>query len=116
MTPRGWVGDDVVDLAETGFRDASRRERFTRRVCTGEELRWVEGAPTSTIRHVRLFTVWAAKEAAYKAFMKACDRGLERMKHVHAFGFATKQHRMASVLLYRVAQLMDVHRIGDDPT
>ena len=58
------VGNDVVDLKETGNRGKSRDERFLDRVFTPEERSLLAGAACPD---ALLWALWAAKEAAYKA-------------------------------------------------
>ena len=58
------VGNDVVDLKETGNRGRSRDERFLDRVFTPEERSLLAGAACPD---ALLWALWAAKEAAYKA-------------------------------------------------
>jgi len=70
----GIVGNDVVDLADPAIAGHHRRERFVSRVCApGEHLRATTAAG--------LWTLFAAKEAAYKALVKLG----------HAPGFAHRE-------------------------
>jgi phosphopantetheinyl transferase (holo-ACP synthase) len=57
------VGNDVVDLTDPAIADHHRRERFLSRVCTADEQTRVATASD-------LWTLFAAKEAAYKALVK----------------------------------------------
>jgi phosphopantetheinyl transferase (holo-ACP synthase) len=57
------VGNDVVDLTDPAIREHHRRERFVSRVCADEEKERV-----ATARD--LWTLFAAKEASYKALVK----------------------------------------------
>lgn len=77
----GIVGNDVVDLADPAIAEHHRRERFVSRVCApGEHLRATTAAG--------LWTLFAAKEAAYKALVKLG----------HAPGFAHREILVASDL------------------
>jgi hypothetical protein len=58
------VGNDVIDLKETGNRGKSWDERFLDRVFTPEERSLLAGA---AYPDALLWALWAAKEAAYKA-------------------------------------------------
>ncbi len=58
------VGNDVVDFAAPGNVGKSGDSRFCRRVFTAEEQALIAG---STCPDELLWTIWAAKEAAYKA-------------------------------------------------
>ena len=58
------VGNDVVDLREPENRGKSRDERFLDRVFTAEERERIAGAQSPD---TLLWSLWAAKEAAYKA-------------------------------------------------
>jgi phosphopantetheinyl transferase (holo-ACP synthase) len=57
------VGNDVVDLADPWIGEHHRRERFVSRVCAPEERERVATA-------LDLWSLFAAKEAAYKALVK----------------------------------------------
>ncbi len=57
------VGNDVVDLADPAIAERHRRERFVARVCAPAELDRVRSARD-------LWTLFAAKEAGYKALVK----------------------------------------------
>jgi phosphopantetheinyl transferase (holo-ACP synthase) len=57
------VGNDVVDLDDPAILEHHRRERFVSRVCAPEERVRVGSA-------LDLWTLFAAKEAAYKALVK----------------------------------------------
>jgi phosphopantetheinyl transferase (holo-ACP synthase) len=57
------VGNDVVDLDDPAILGHHRRERFVSRVCAPEERARVASA-------LDLWTLFAAKEAAYKALVK----------------------------------------------
>lgn len=62
------VGNDLVDLAEEEVRQGrSSNERFVRRVCSDEERALLEHAADPEIL---LWTLYAAKEAAYKVVGK----------------------------------------------
>lgn len=61
------VGDDVVDLDDPGIAGHHLRERFVARVCTARERAALAVAPDP--RRL-LWTLFAAKEAAYKAAVK----------------------------------------------
>jgi phosphopantetheinyl transferase (holo-ACP synthase) len=58
------VGNDVVDLRETENQGKSRDERFVGRVFTADERERIAGAQSPD---TLLWSLWAAKEAAYKA-------------------------------------------------
>jgi phosphopantetheinyl transferase (holo-ACP synthase) len=57
------VGNDVVDLTGAAARNAFANRRFVERVCDDDEVRRVRSARD-------LWTLFAAKEAAYKALVK----------------------------------------------
>ena len=58
------VGNDVVDLKEPANRGKSGDDRFLDRVFTAEERELIAGARSPD---TLLWSLWAAKEAAYKA-------------------------------------------------
>jgi phosphopantetheinyl transferase (holo-ACP synthase) len=57
------IGNDVVDLGDPGIAGHHKNERFVERVCSGDERPRV-----ATARD--LWSLFAAKEAAYKALVK----------------------------------------------
>jgi len=57
------VGNDVVDLTDPLISDHHRRERFVSRVCAAEER-------ATVVTSADLWSLFAAKEAAYKALTK----------------------------------------------
>lgn len=61
------IGNDVVHLADPEIAAHHLRSRFVERVCSGQE---VERLGCSEAPHRLLWTLFAAKEAAYKAAMK----------------------------------------------
>lgn len=64
------LGNDVVDLSHRRSREWLRETRFIERVLADTERAWLEaGSPGS--RTIRLWTIWAAKEAGYKVLCKA---------------------------------------------
>ncbi|MBU4580919.1 MAG: 4'-phosphopantetheinyl transferase superfamily protein [Proteobacteria bacterium] len=58
------VGNDVVDLKDPENIEKSRNDRFLGRVFTAGEREWIASAPSPD---TLLWSLWAAKEAAYKA-------------------------------------------------
>jgi phosphopantetheinyl transferase (holo-ACP synthase) len=60
---RAVVGNDVVDLTDPTIAEHHNRVRFVARVCTEEEMARVASA-------LDLWSLFAAKEAAYKALFK----------------------------------------------
>jgi hypothetical protein len=66
---RAVVGNDVVNLTDPAIAEHHTRARFLSRVCASDELARVETA-------LDLWTLFAAKEAAYKALVKLdCSPG-----------------------------------------
>jgi len=61
------VGNDIVDLGSPLAGGKSRDTRFLRRVFTAEERRSIARSPSPDRA---LWSLWAAKETAYKAIMK----------------------------------------------
>lgn len=62
-----YVGNDVVDLEEPDNARAVRRDRFRDRICAPSERDALAGAGDPA---VRLWCLFAAKEAAYKVLVK----------------------------------------------
>ena len=58
------LGNDLVDLKDPDSLGAIENKEFRRRVFTDDEDLSIDGAPNPL---VRLWSIWAAKEAAYKA-------------------------------------------------
>lgn len=69
-TPRVRVGNDVVDLSEPRSRGKSESAAFLRRVFTESESHWINAGEDLDARDRRLWTLWAAKETAFKIFSK----------------------------------------------
>ena len=67
MVTRNRIGNDIVDLSHPYAREKVRDERFIRRVFRDSERRLIDAAETP---FVLLWTIWAAKESAYKAVKK----------------------------------------------
>jgi phosphopantetheinyl transferase (holo-ACP synthase) len=61
------VGNDVVDLCAPGARGKAGDRRFVERVFRPEEQRWIRD---SACPDLLLWSLWAAKEAAYKIAVK----------------------------------------------
>jgi phosphopantetheine--protein transferase-like protein len=61
------VGVDVVDVTAPRTRDRAADTRFLDRVFTGEERERIQASP---LRDRMLWTLWAAKEAAFKVVSK----------------------------------------------
>ena len=61
------VGNDVVDLADPVIAGHHRRLRFVARVCSDEERQRLHSSDAPARL---LWSLWAAKEAAYKAVVK----------------------------------------------
>ncbi len=62
------VGNDVVDLKDPENIGKSGDDRFLRRVFTAGEREWIASLPSPD---AVLWSLWAAKEAAYKAVSRA---------------------------------------------
>lgn len=63
----GQVGNDLVDLGDTEIAAHHRRSRFVERVCTAVEAERVARADDP---HALLWSLFAAKEAAFKTVVK----------------------------------------------
>lgn len=63
------VGNDIVDLTDTTSKKKSGNIRFLDRVFTPDEQKVILSSP---LPDLKLWSLWAAKEAAYKAISKAC--------------------------------------------
>ncbi|MEQ9366515.1 MAG: 4'-phosphopantetheinyl transferase superfamily protein [Leptospirales bacterium] len=63
------IGNDIVDLKAGVFESERAFTRFRDRVCTARERRWLvanfSGDPSGRLRGI--WSLWAAKEAVYKA-------------------------------------------------
>ncbi len=69
-TTRVRVGNDVVDLSEPRSQGKSDKAPFLRRVFTDSEAIWIRSGEDPGARDRRLWTLWAAKETAFKIFSK----------------------------------------------
>jgi phosphopantetheinyl transferase (holo-ACP synthase) len=61
------IGNDIVDLTAPENRGKSGDRRFRARVFTAAEEEWIDAAPSPD---TALWTLWAAKEAAFKTAVK----------------------------------------------
>jgi 4'-phosphopantetheinyl transferase superfamily len=91
------VGNDVVDLALPAARGKSADERFLARIATSAEREFVRASPTPD---ATLWTLWAAKEAAYKALAR---RRARLPFSPRAFEVTILPHELAVPLEGRVA-------------
>ena len=64
------VGNDVLDLGHPRCGDRPKGDRLLRRILAPGEREWLEGGGHAELRPVRLWTLWAAKEAAFKVLCK----------------------------------------------
>jgi phosphopantetheinyl transferase (holo-ACP synthase) len=64
------LGNDVVDLRHRACRERDRDDRLLDRILTPEERGWVEEEADRELRLVRLWSLWAAKETAFKVVSK----------------------------------------------
>jgi phosphopantetheinyl transferase (holo-ACP synthase) len=67
LRTRTWIGNDVVDLGESGVAGKERDRRFMERVFTPEERRRILDAAEPTLA---LWRAWSAKETAFKVASK----------------------------------------------
>ncbi|HOG15873.1 MAG TPA: 4'-phosphopantetheinyl transferase superfamily protein [Syntrophales bacterium] len=73
-----YVGNDIVDLLEPGNRGKSRDARFLKRVFTADECLKVL---LSREGDLALWTLWAAKETAFKVMQKHDPHVSSRPRH-----------------------------------
>ncbi len=68
MLNRQWIGNDVVDLKAPAAQHKHSQRRFIERIAASEEQMLILQADD---QHLMLWTIWAIKEASYKAMQKA---------------------------------------------
>jgi phosphopantetheine--protein transferase-like protein len=61
------IGNDIVDLLDPQAQNQVHQPRFLKRVCSPEEQQEVRNASDP---HATLWTLWACKEASFKAIQK----------------------------------------------
>jgi phosphopantetheinyl transferase (holo-ACP synthase) len=67
-----FLGNDVVDLGHPSVATPRRRDHLEARVLSPEERSWLdEGEPEGSVRTTRFWSLWAAKETAYKVLCKS---------------------------------------------
>jgi phosphopantetheinyl transferase (holo-ACP synthase) len=67
-----FLGNDVVDLGHPSVASPQRKDRLEARVLAPEERSWLdEGEPGEPVRTTRFWSLWAAKETAYKVLCKS---------------------------------------------
>jgi phosphopantetheinyl transferase (holo-ACP synthase) len=64
------LGNDVVDLRHRACRERDRDDRLLDRILSPDERGWVEEGGDRELRLVRLWSLWAAKETAFKVVSK----------------------------------------------
>ena len=67
---RSRIGNDVMDLRDPRCRDRSRDDPLLDRILSPGERDWMEAAATQERSSIRLWALWAAKEAAFKVHSK----------------------------------------------
>lgn len=75
---RSWIGNDVLDLQHPKCLDRGRDGLRFKRVLTPGERDWVVGGRSEDLLPLRLWALWAAKEAAFKVHCKLL--GAERFQ------------------------------------
>ena len=65
--PPAYIGNDIVDLTAQGVKGKFNDRRFVERVFSAEEQKEIQSASDPTLT---LWSLWAAKEAAYKVAKK----------------------------------------------
>ncbi|MCC7384212.1 MAG: 4'-phosphopantetheinyl transferase superfamily protein [Deltaproteobacteria bacterium] len=122
VAPSARVGNDVVDLQDPEIADRHRSERFLRRVLADEEHARVVGASDASDAidaKALLWTLFAAKEAAYKLAMKLGPRPvLGHRSFVVAEDLRSVRHgdRVFELSVTRTADLVHaVAFVGGEP-
>ena len=72
------IGNDVLDLQHPKCLDRRRDGLRFKRVLTPDEREWVVAGPSDDALGIRLWALWAAKEAAFKVHCKL--HGTERFR------------------------------------
>ena len=67
---RSRIGNDVMDLRDPRCRDRRRDDPLLDRILSPGERDWMEAAATQELWSIRLWALWAAKEAAFKVHSK----------------------------------------------
>lgn len=67
-----FLGNDVVDLRHPSIATPRRKDRLEARVLSPDERSWLdEGDPEEPFRTIRFWSLWAAKETAFKVLSKS---------------------------------------------
>lgn len=93
-----YLGNDIVALGTDYARSKPGDSRFCQRVFTAEERELIQGAEEPV---TMLWTLWAAKEAAYKAFSKYFHTGSNRLTFAHREFSATLTGPDSGLVHYR---------------
>ena len=100
MPERARIGDDVVDLGDPAIAQHHRRARFVARVCNDDERRRVAAAHDP---HRLLWSLFAAKEAAFKALEKRAPLILAHRRFEVAADLVSVRHAsLGATLALRV--------------
>ncbi len=73
-TPRFRVGNDVVDLEHPRLAGGAWSPRLEKRILAPEEREWLHHTASSYPPALRFWSLWAAKETAYKVLCKAAGK------------------------------------------
>lgn len=108
------IGNDIVDLFAEDREGPRDLQRFCGRVCTAFELDWLERhfAHDAKRRTRAIWSLWAAKEAAFKALYprsnrrEAVDEGLPLIPH-----FMPRRIEVEADAPLRAARIRGRHRL-----
>jgi len=106
------IGNDVVDLEHPRCRARPPDDRLPRRILADTERAWLEKAPDEPSRLRRLWSLWAAKETAFKVISKL--RGSPPVFRHRAFQSNLAAKRESSGLV-RLAGTVEWDSAQDDP-
>ena len=67
---RSRIGNDVMDLRDPRCRERDSDDPLLTRILSLQEREWLEGGTDAELWSIRLWALWAAKEAAFKVHCK----------------------------------------------
>ncbi len=90
-----FIGNDIVDLTDPENRRRSKDARYISRVLNPREREMVSRSPDPD---AMLWSLWACKEASYKALIKASKVSSSPLKYSVLLGPQTKPHQLMAIV------------------
>lgn len=90
-----FIGNDIVDLTDPENRRKGTDARYISRILNPRELEMISGSPDPD---TMLWSLWACKEASYKALVKARKVSSSPLKYSVLFGPQPRPHQFTAIV------------------